>query len=68
MLIVPAAGTYLEQVPLEADSSVVVAFVEIVVFVEVAVAAAVVVDLNGVGGPNRSVMTWGMSIEGFGLR
>ena len=64
VLIVPGKGTRFELVPLEADSSAVVAFVEIVVFV--AVAAAAEVDSGGVGGPNRSVMMRGTSIEGFG--
>lgn len=68
VLIVSAAGMYLELVPLEAGLSAVVAFVGIVMLVVVVETAAVVaLDSGGTDGPNRSVMTWGTSVESFGL-
>ena len=59
---------FLEPVPLEAGLTAVVAVVEVAVaVVEIAIAAAVAVDSGGFGGPNRSVMMWGTSVEGFDL-
>lgn len=68
MLIASVVGMFLEPVPLEAGLTAVVAVVEVAVaVVEIAIAAAVAVDSGGFGGPNRSVMMWGTSVEGFDL-
>jgi len=65
VLIASVAGMFLEPVPLGAGSTAVVASVEVAVAVEIAIAAAV--DSGGFGDPNRSVMMWGTSAEGFDL-
>lgn len=69
VVVVSVVETWLAPVPLEADSTAVVAVVEVAaaVVVIVVAAAAVAFDSGVIGDPNRSAVSWDTLVEGFGL-